>query len=103
MYKHIDVEAAKKIRKDSYMDDVATGDKSIEGVNRLKKSISEILLKGGFHMKGFVTSGDVVEENLALLGTGDVGRVLGVGWEPGTDTFVIKVCINLSKKVRCSF
>ena len=100
LYQHIDEEAAAKIRDDMYVDDIATGGANMEKVQVLKRSIEEILAKGGFKVKGFVTSGDVVEENIAMLGTGEVGRVLGVGWDPTSDTFVVKVRINLSKKVK---
>ena len=56
--------------------------------------------KGGFKLKGFVTSGVDCDEALKLLGSGDLGRVLGMGWEPREDVFKIKVRINLSKKYK---
>lgn len=100
LYKYIDEEAATKIKEDMYVDDIATGDSSVEKVERLKENITTILGKANFHVKFFVTSGDQVQENIAMLGTGEVGRVLGIGWDPATDTFVVQVCINLSKKVK---
>ncbi len=51
-------------------------------------------------MKGFVTSGDTDERVLAMLGSGEVGRVLGVGWDPRKDVFTVQIRINLSKRVR---
>ena len=53
-------------------------------------------------MKGFVSTGDVSEENLAILGTGDLGRVLGIGWEPGRDIFKVRVRVNFSRKSKTS-
>ena len=83
-----------------YVDDIATGDSSIEKVVKLKESIQQILSKGGFAIKGFVMSGDTSEKNLSLLGSGEVERVLGVGWDPRSDTFTVQVKVNLSKKIR---
>ena len=40
------------------------------------------------------------DETLTLLGSGDLGRILGMGWDPCEDVFKIKVRINLSKKCR---
>ena len=51
-------------------------------------------------MKDFVTSGEVSDETLSLLGSGDLGRVLGIGWEPRSDVFKINVRINFSKKYK---
>ena len=51
-------------------------------------------------MKGFVTSGEMTDETLTLLGSGDLGRVLGIGWEPRSYVFKIKVRINFSKKYK---
>ena len=98
IYKHIDEVAAKKIQDDSFVDDITTGDKEDEQVDALLNNIKEILSKGGFHVKGAVKSGDKSEENLQLLGTGEIGRVLGVGWDPSEDVFVVRVRINFSKK-----
>ena len=100
IFKHIDIDASNKIKNESYVDDILSGGESNEEVKTLKKNIREILSKGGFEIKGFVMSGDTKEEDLAMLGTGEVGRVLGVGWKPENDVFTIEVKINLSKKVR---
>ena len=97
---HIDEDAVRKILEDMYADDLATGDKDKAKVESLKKSITEILARGGFALKGFVMSGDSSDETLSLLGSGDVGQILGVGWDPKSDEFVVKVRINLSKKFK---
>ena len=36
-------------------------------------------------------SGDTSEEVLSLLGSGDEGRVLGVGWDSRDDTFTVTI------------
>ena len=66
----------------------------------MKQSIKLILSKGGFRIKGFVRSGETCEENLSLLGSGEVGKVLGICWDPKNDEFSIKVRVNLSKKFK---
>ena len=54
--------------------------------------------KAKIEMKGYVASGDSAPEVLYLLGSGNVGRVLGVNWDPTTDVFTVSVRINISKK-----
>ena len=43
LYKHIDNEAATKIKEDMYVDDIATGADTIEEASELKKNITAIL------------------------------------------------------------
>ena len=70
----------------------------MERIEELKISIREILGKGGFVPKDFVSSGDKLEEKIAVLGSGDIGRVLGVSYDPAEDELAISVKINISKK-----
>ena len=102
LYQEIHEEAAKKIMKDSYVDDIATGveDDDIAAADSLEQGITNILLQGNFHHKGFVRSGCTSETVLSLLGSGEVGRILGCGWNPTNDVFRIVVRINFSKKLR---
>ena len=100
IYKHLDKDAAQKVKDDSYCDDVVTGDEKRQRIDEMK--VPEIIGKGGFQVKGFVTNGDQSAESRALLGTGDMGRVLGVSWDPGEDEFSVAVRINLSKKYKGS-
>ena len=83
-----------------YVDDLATGGSTKTEVENLKHNIRIILSKGGFHIKGFVLSGDSSEEILALLGCGEIGRVLGIYWDPALDQFCVKVRVNVSKKFK---
>ena len=99
-FKHIDKVAAEKIVNDSYVDDIITGADTREEVECLKENIPKIVSKGGFEMKGQVTNGDNSEKSLSILGTGDIGRVLGVCWDPASDELVISVKINVSPKCR---
>ena len=100
IYAHIDEVAAQKIKEDMYVDDIVTGSTNVDKVETLKVNIKAILEKGGFHIKGFVMSGDTSEDLLSLLGTGEIGRVLGVGYDPTKDEFAVKVRINFSKKFK---
>ena len=100
IYSHIDSEATKRIEEDVYADDMATGAESREEIKSLKKSIPEILSRGGFLIKGFVTSGDTAAESLSLLGSGEQGRVLGINWNPTTDELTVSTRINISEKYR---
>ena len=100
IYEDVNKKAAEKIIEDSYVDDMATGDEDVQSTEILKDGIQSILAKGGFRVKGFVTSGDVSKETLSLLGAGDFGRVLGIGWQPEKDVFLIKLRINVSRKYK---
>ena len=100
IYKEINEEAAEKIIRDSYVDDITTGTDDVESRESLKQGIEKILEQGGFKLKGFVMSGKDSDEPLALLGSGELGRVLGMGWDPKGDKFKIKVRVNLSVKTR---
>ena len=86
LYKAIHEEAAEKIIRDSYVDDIATGTENddITSADSLKQGIIEILAQGGFKLKGFVTSGDI-SAMLSLLGSGEIKRVLGMGYDPPTE------------------
>ena len=100
IYKDMNEEAAETIIRDSYVDDIATRSDDYKSVELLQSAIEDILEKGGFKLKGFVTSGVDCDAALKLLGSGDLGRVLGMGWEPREDVFKIKVRINLSNKYK---
>ena len=56
--------------------------------------------KANIEMKRYAASRDSAPEVLSLLGGGNVGRVLGVNWDPPTDVFTVSVRINISKKRR---
>ena len=98
IYKDINEEAASVIQDDTYVDDITTGRDEMSEVISLREGITEILDRGGLHVKGFVISGEASEEAISLLGSGDVSRVLGVTWNPTKDVFSITVKINISKK-----
>ena len=98
IYSHINPTAAERIIDDSYVDDIATGEDDYESVETLKAGITDILAYGGFKLKGFVTSGDVSDDDLLLLGAGNIGLVLGIGWDPREDVFTVRVSVSLETK-----
>ena len=100
IYKHLDEKSAAMIDNDMYVDDLTSGTNSTDEIELRKKGIREILRKGGFEIKGFVTSYDDSPDTLALLGTGEIGRILGVRWDPTKDEFAFIIKINLSKKIK---
>ena len=100
LYKDDNPKAAQIIIEDSYVDDIATGDENHGMVDAIQEGIEKILEKAGFKVKGFCRSGDSSEASLSLLGTGELGRVLGIGWDPERDWFRVIVRINLSKRRR---
>ena len=90
----------RQLERDSYIDDIATGADDFQSAELLRTGIEDILEKGGFKIKGFVMPGYNCDETLTLLVSGDLGRILGMGWDPCEDVFKLKVRINLSKKCR---
>ena len=98
IYRYLNEVAADKIKNDTYVDGIVTGDESIETLEQHKRGITDILAKGGFKIKGFVMSGDRSSERLSLLGAGEIGRVFGTCWNPTEDVFSIEAKINFSKK-----
>ena len=100
IHSDIDPEASKKIVNDSYVDDIVTGTENPDDYERITTNMTLILKRGNFQVKGYITAGDVSEEVLALLGSGEYGRVLGVQWDPKNDVFIVHVRINLSPKCK---
>ena len=58
IFEAINPKAAERIVRDSYVDDIATGEDDNESVDELREGIREILRRGGFEVKGFIKSGD---------------------------------------------
>ena len=98
VYGFIDEDAAEKIREDSYVDDIVTGSDNMQRIEEIKTSMREILSKTGFKIKGFIVSGDKSKKVIALIGSGEHGRFLGVVWDPSKDELYVTIKINLSKK-----
>ena len=91
IFKHIDEDAAQKIKDDTYVDDLLTGADNVEEAVTLKNNIETILSKANFHTHRFVISGESAE-NLSLVGSGEeASKVLGVGYVVPRDAFAVIV------------
>ena len=99
-FRHIDEIAADKLKNNTYVDDITTGADTVNEVESLKTHIEDMLSRVGMKIKEWVVSGDTCKVNLSLPGTGKVGRVLGLTWDPSQDVFFVYVRINLSRKIK---
>ena len=102
---HIDPIAAKKIKKDSYVDDNVTGG-SKEDIMRMKGerlpdgtysgTMRQILDLGGLKWKVFVSSGETDDDVKNLIGN----KVLGYQWDATSDQMGVKFQVYLCNKKR---
>ena len=105
MFGAIDHVAAKRMIKDHYVDDLATGG-SKEEVQRFKGNedenlqcdgtMTQILTQGGLKLKAVVVSGE--QDGLALEKLG--ASVLGLGFSTQEDLLYVKFKANISKRRR---
>ena len=100
----IDPVAARKLKKDSYVDDHVTGGTKAE-VERMMGTrledgsytgtICQILKKGNLKVKVMVPTGEVDSSAMALLGN----KVLGYYWDATSDNMGVLLPINTSGRV----
>lgn len=88
LFKHIDPDAADKLKRDNYVDDIASGADSLERAKELSQNMDEIVSQGGFKFKNTILSGD----------KGDPIKVLGTKWDMENDDFMLEVKVNISDK-----
>ena len=88
LYQHIDVEAAEKLKKCNYVDDVATGAEDKARALKVSLNMDKIVEMGGFKFKSTIMSGDA----------GEPRKILGTGWDTLGDTLFIEVKVNTSSK-----
>ena len=104
---HIDPEAARAIREDTYVDDGATGGseetarrmigevkEEDDGTLKYTGTLAQIFKKAGFSLKMIVRSGETCSKAKDLMG----GTVLGHPWEPVSDILSFKPKLFLGKK-----
>ena len=102
----VDPVVAEKLRQGSYVDDASCGG-SKEDVDKLigtvtkegdkfvyDGSISQIFELGGFKIKVMVRDGESDPDVISMLG----GGVLGLPWEPTSDTIQFHFGLNMSQK-----
>lgn len=77
--------AAEALLTQTYVDDFLGGSHSLEGLRRLQEELTEMLKSAGFNLHKW-------NSNIKALSCpleGSEGKVLGVSWDPTTDTFKI--------------
>ena len=82
--------AAAVIKKDTYVDDLLSGDRSMNEAKDLAEDVKVVLLHGGFKLKGITYSGEDPPENL----TEDGKTVKTVGWKWWSMDDEIQLCVG---------
>ena len=95
--------AAQLLKVSSYVDDLIDSFESESTAKAIAQETEEMLEKGGFKVKGWIFSGDTVDNQgegaqAVLKGNENNLRVLGIGWKPKEDVIVFQVSLNFSKK-----
>ena len=80
-------EAAEAVLESSYVDDIVDSVDSVEEANVTTEQISELLEPGNFHVKGWTISHEKKSQE----------KVLGVVWDPETDTLQFNVNLKFGK------
>ena len=84
----------------SYTDDVGVGSNiSLQDIKRKRKIMEDGLAKGGFSLKKWTTSYDQNEEEVNISGFSS-SSILGLFYQPSSDSWTIKINVNFSKKHR---
>ena len=98
--KDIYPKAHRPIHEDIYVDDCASGTHTLEERHDVTEQILLALSKGGFHLKGFILSGDKPPPHLTKDGR-YIG-VFGLKWDPCEDSIGLNMPdkLNFSKKKR---
>ena len=104
--KHLDSEASRKLKNDSYVDDGVTGG-SKSSVARMKGirsdtgkysgTLSKILALGNLNIKAMISSYETDTEAVDLMGS----KVLGYQWNVvNADQLEVKLPMNISGRIR---
>lgn len=92
--------AAEILENDTYIDDIVTGCASIADATCLQNELTALLKKGGFELHKWATNKPEVLSHLTCelinpaslsLDSDEVTKVLGLCWQPSSDTFTYKV------------
>ena len=91
MFEHEFIEAVKLLRKQLYVDDIATGCHSKDKARKMVRDLKELLSRGSFYAHKFASN---AHEILADLEDKDkakqsVVKVLGLFWDTTTDEFYL--------------
>ncbi|XP_052567192.1 uncharacterized protein LOC128093655 [Culex pipiens pallens] len=102
-------EAVEAVKQDFYVDDFLSGADDLPSATRIRKQVSAMLLAAGFPLKKWASNvpealADVPEEDLAIVPLRDLKddqsvSVLGLVWDPVSDTLRFKVELPLPAAV----
>ena len=88
-------DAAKVLKENTYMDDICHSEETPAKVHKIADDLDKVLKKGGFHVKKWITSGTISEEDdvteLELFKPEHEEKVLGIAWENKADVLRFKV------------
>lgn len=87
--------ASKALLEATYVDDISDSQPTIETATKMMKETEELLIKGGFKIKGWTLSEQPTDNNHGLKFL-DVDRVLGLHYDSTSDCFTFRV--NPSQK-----
>ena len=86
--------ATEAINKNAYVDDTCDSVCSTEEASTLTADIDEVLDSGGFHVKKWITNGEINDANSNEIVIGNIDeaeKALGRVWNPDEDQFSFKV------------
>ena len=89
-------EAAIVIKEQTYVDDVIDSRPDLSSAENIAKDIEYVLAQGNFFIKGWRIGCDQIEP--ASFGSDEL--VLGLNWDPSTDSFTFTSRLNFSKRIR---
>ncbi|XP_055622149.1 uncharacterized protein LOC129765751 [Toxorhynchites rutilus septentrionalis] len=102
-------EASRVVRKDVYVDDLISGESTVERAIQLQNDLMKLLKRGGFRLRKWVSNSlevlsEIPEE---LQGTRspmkfdpeETVKTLGICWEPETDKLRFNIAVNVINPV----
>ena len=90
--------AYRSLREDRYVDDILSGESSIQGREEQIEAVQEVLKRGGFSLKFIVRSREKPSEKAST--DGETMKLLGYKWDPEKDELSPGVGeLNLNKKL----
>ncbi|GFU96749.1 integrase catalytic domain-containing protein [Trichonephila clavipes] len=100
-------DAADVICNDSYMDDILSGESTLEGAKKLQTRLSQLLQRGGFELHKWVSNSPELLKDLSASSyvfdkefQDATVKTLGMLWDPKVDCLTYKV--KISDKVNFS-
>ena len=91
-------EAAQVLKNNTYMDDICDSVHSVQQAKRLTNKLDEVLLKGGFQVKGWLSNQSLENEivgqekpEMKLLRGATQEKILGTVWNHAKDMLLLNV------------